>query len=240
MRRSLFLFPLVVVVAACTGDPATKDVDPDDTAQDTSEETGDDTGSDPDPDPMVTGNLDTRDGVHTGAVSLVRAFSFYSDTATLLYASSNRNARCEDVAVTLGVEGEYDPNDLFLAGHCNIDLQVTSGPPLETYDLQTDLGAIVRARCAYGEGEWEYKNGNQGMGWYWSGDLFTPSAWKGTLSIAVRDEATRGLEVEMDLKEWRGTFPHDPDDTDEHLASGRIQGTLSTVNCGALSETAWF
>jgi hypothetical protein len=236
MRRFLVLFPLVVTLAACTGGPVAKDVDPNDTAG----ETGDDTGPEPDPDPMVTGNLDTRDGVHTGTVSLVRAFSFYNELATLLYASSNPDATCETVAVTLGVEGEYDPNDLFLPGHCNIDLQLTSGPPLETYDLQTDLGAIVRARCAYGEGEWEYKNGSLGMGWYWSGDLFTPSAWKGTFSIAVRNEESRGLDVEMDLKEWRGTFPHDPDDPDDHLASGRIEGTLSTVNCGALAETAWF
>ena len=236
MRPSALLIPLVVGIAACTGGAAAKDAHADDSAQDTAG----DTGPAPDPDPMVTGNLDTRDGVHAGAVSLVRAFSFYNDTATLLYGSSNPDATCDAVAVALGVEGDYDPNDLFLPGHCNIDLQLTSGPPLETYDLQTDLGAIVRARCAYGDGEWEYKNGTQGMGWYWSGDLFTPSAWKGTFSIAIQDEASRGLDVEMNLKEWRGTFPHDPADTDEHLASGRIEGTLSTVNCGAFSETAWF
>ena len=79
-----------------------------------------------------------------------------------------------------------------------------------------------------------------GQGWYYSGQYYSPLAWKGTFSIDQADEASRSLSLPLDLREWEGRYPHDPDDTEEHKASGRVEGTLTTTDCPELEETPWF
>jgi len=188
---------------------------------------------------MATGNIDTRDGRFTGSVSVVRAFSFFNGNTTLIYGAANPAATCESVAHALGAEGNYDPNDLFLPEHCNLVIQTNQAPPLAGYDLQSDSGATVRANCAYGSGEWSWMDGFVGVGWYYSGVYYSPLAWKGSFSISEVGSA-RDLEVEVDLREWEGRFPHDSVDTDEHKASGRVEGTITALDCPALEETPWF
>ncbi len=197
------------------------------------------TGDTPPQEPMATGNIDTRDGLYAGSVSIVRAFSFYDANTIVIYGASNPDATCESAAFALGVEGDYNPNDLFIEEHCNLVIQASQAPPLSGYDLQTDTGATVRANCAYEPGEWAWTDGFVGYGWYYSGQYYSPLAWKGTFSIEPVSDG-RGLSVELDLREWEGRYPHDAGNTDEHKASGRVEGTITTQDCSAIEETPWF
>lgn len=233
--RLFSMFWAATLLVGCNG--SSKSDVTDDTAG-AGSDTGDVVDTAP-PEPMATGNIDTRDGQYTAQVSIVRAFSFYSQNTTLIYGASNPAATCESVANALGAEGDYNPNDLFLAEHCNLVIQANQAPPLSSFDLQTDSGASVRANCAYEPGEWAWSDGFVGYGWYYSGQFYSPLAWKGTFSVVSTDE-DESLSIELDLREWEGRYPQDPDNTDEHKASGRVDGTITTVNCPVLEGTPWF
>ncbi|MBK7758338.1 MAG: hypothetical protein IPI35_18450 [Deltaproteobacteria bacterium] len=93
-----------------------------------------DTDTDYDIDRISTaaGNIDMRDGTDKGLVSIQRAFSFYSSSATLIIASSNPDATCETFADLLDPEAPAtDRTSLYLAGHCNLTFTLNSAPPSE-------------------------------------------------------------------------------------------------------------
>ncbi|MCB9758779.1 MAG: hypothetical protein H6739_02985 [Alphaproteobacteria bacterium] len=248
MRRALtapvlMWLALSGLVAGCTGKD---DVTVDDSADDTSSG-GDDTSSGGDdtsterPETTAAGNIDLRDGTLTGTVAIAKAFSFYSNRQTFIYASSNPAATCDIIAELFDPRGDVvDKNDLFLPGHCNLTFTYVGAPPLAEYDIQTMSGAVQNAQCAYGEGSWVYDSQATFPDYYWSGDYYEAASWKGTFDISFLAEGEDDLVLNLALREWEGTFPYSSDRPGEHKASGRVDGVIVTEHCEGLDETGWF
>jgi len=236
MRHSLVLFPLIALFSCSKGDTST-----DDDSQ-AGEDTGlTETGDTAPTGPMVTGSLEMRDpelGLAAN-VELWRAFSYFTEDATLIYATNQQDVDCKDVATMLIGKKEVDPNEIFVDNACNLLIQSTFKPNRENYDIQTDEGAIASVYCTFGEGEWEWREDWKGERWYWSGDYYTAPAWKGTFSLQEADD--QSIVSTMELREFEGTFPLDENgSTEEHKASGKITGKLKTEHCEKLNKTAWF
>ena len=191
--------------------------------------------------PMATGTIEMRDpemGL-SADVELWRAFSYYTDDTTLIYATSSVDATCDDVATMLIGKKEVDPNDIFESNSCNLILQSTFKPNRPDYDIQTDEGAIATIYCAFGDGEWTWEDGWKGERWYWSGDYYTASAWKGTLGLS--EGSDQSINAPIELREYEGNFPLDESgSSEEHKASGKLEGTLVTEHCEKLKNTSWF
>lgn len=191
--------------------------------------------------PMATGTIAMRDpemGL-SADVELWRAFSYYTDDTTLVYATSSADATCDDVATMLIGKKEVDPNDIFESNSCNLVLQSTFKPNRPNYDIQTDEGAIATIYCAYGEGEWTWEDGWKGERWYWSGEYYTASAWKGTLGLTEGEN--QSVNAPIELREYEGNFPlNEEGSAEEHKASGKLMGTLVTEHCEKLKNTSWF
>ena len=192
-------------------------------------------------DPMATGTIEMRDpemGL-SADVELWRAFSYYTDDTTLVYATSSVDATCDDVATMLIGKKEVDPNDIFESNSCNLILQSTFKPNRPNYDIQTDEGAIATIYCAFGDGEWTWEDGWKGERWYWSGNYYTASAWKGTLGLS--EGSDQSITAPIELREYEGNFPLDESGSaEEHKASGKLEGTLVTEHCEKLKKTSWF
>ncbi|MCK6522796.1 hypothetical protein L6R49_15310 [Myxococcota bacterium] len=236
---------LVALCAWSCGDKETAEDDTsDDVVADDSEGDADaDTDSDSDTDLTSTaaGNIDLRDGTDKGVVSIQRAFSFYSSSATFIIASSNPDATCETYANLLDPDAPpTDRTSLYLPGHCNLSFTLTSAPPLASYDLQTDTGAVVGASCAFGEGEWALSTSGSYKGYYWTGDQYEAAAWKGTFSVAFTEEGGEGLSLEVELREWEGSFPYATDRPGEHKASGKVVGSIHTEHCPGFERSSLF
>ncbi len=227
---------VLVSLFACSGTES--DQDDTNTASDSGTvETGDSTPTGP----MATGTIAMRDpelGM-SADVELWRAFSYYTDEATLVYATSSADATCSDVATMLTGKREVDPNAIFESNSCNLLIQSTFKPARPNYDIQTDEGAIATIYCPFGEGEWRWEDGWKGERWYWTGDYYTASAWKGTMGLSEGDNAS--LDIPLELREYEGNFPLDEEEsTAEHKASGKLEGTLTTEHCEKLKKTSWF
>jgi len=236
MPKPILLCPLLFAIGCSKSDDTT----PDDTqgGQESGiTETGDTLPSGP----MVTGSLEMRDpelGL-SAEVEIWRAFSYFTDDATLIYATNRADVECRDVATMLIGKKEVDPNEIFVDNSCNLLIQATFKPNRDSYDIQTDEGGIASLYCTFGEGDWEWREDWKGERWYWSSDYYTTNAWKGTFSLNEGDN--RSITSTMELREFEGTFPLDEaGSTEEHKASGKITGTLQTEDCEKLSKTAWF
>ena len=232
--------PLCLILGSTIGCGAGDDASPTDssTGDSGAVETGDSTPAGP----MATGTIAMRDpelGL-SADVELWKAFSYYTNDTTLVYATSSPDATCSDVATMLIGKREVDPNDIFEPNSCNLILQSTFKPNRPDYDIQTDEGAIATVYCAFGEeGVWTWSDGWKGERWYWSGDYYTASAWKGTLGLTEGEN--QSLTAPIELREYEGNFPLDEDGAaEEHKASGKLVGTLNTEHCEKLKNTSWF
>ena len=244
-QRMFGLIVLLGVAVSC----ANKETDSDQSSSDSICECDADTDTDMDTDTdydidrisTAAGNIDMRDGTDKGLVSIQRAFSFYSSSATLIIASSNPDATCETFADLLDPEAPAtDRTSLYLAGHCNLTFTLNSAPPLGSYDLQTDSGAIVGASCAFGEGEWALSTSGSYTGYYWTGDQYEATAWKGTFYVGFVTNLSDDLGLEIDLREWEGTFPYSTERPGEHKASGKIEGSIHTEHCPGFERSPLF
>ncbi|MCP4803984.1 MAG: hypothetical protein GY884_01420 [Proteobacteria bacterium] len=236
---------LLALTLAC-GDKDTDGTTTDSTPEgdaDTDADADTDTDTDADTDVPVSdaaGNIDLRDGTLTGSVAIQKAFSFSSENAVFVYASSNPDATCDTLTAVFDKEiSDPDPTSLFTPGHCNLTLSKVGGMELESYDLQTDSGATVNATCAYGDGSWEYESGGD-AGYYWSGEYYDAGAWKGTLNMLWHDEGAESMVLDVSLKEWEGTFPYSDERTGEHKASGSVKGLIYTEWCEGLENLGIF
>jgi hypothetical protein len=236
MRVPICLF--ILSLFACKSDDSATDTGTPN--PETAQETGE-TGEPVPTDPMATGTVEMRDpemGL-SADVSLWKAFSYHTEDATLLYATNALDISCSDVATMLTGKKEVDPNEIFLDNTCNLLIQATFKPNRPSYDIQTDQGAIASIYCPFGEGEWEWKESWKGERWYWSGEYYTASAWKGTLGLTVDENDV--ITAPIELREYEGTFPlSETGSTEEHKASGKIAGILTTEHCEKLSNTSWF
>ena len=236
MRNPNLYLPLILLMSCTQGD----DDAPNDTQA--SQDSGTvETGDTAPTGPMVSGSLEMRDpelGL-SAEVELWRAFSYFTDDATLIYATNRQDVECKDVATMLIGKKEVDPNDIFMNNTCNLLIQSTFKPNRDNYDIQTDEGGIASVYCTFGDGEWEWREDWKGERWYWSGDYYTAPAWKGTFSL--KESQDRSITSTIELREFEGTFPLDETgSTEEHKASGKLTGTLQTEDCEKLNKTAWF
>ena len=237
--RKFSLHCLTLCLLACSASDATDDDITSDSADtDTNTE---ETGNPVPTEPMATGTIGMRDpemGLNAD-VALWRAFSYYTDDATLIYATNTLDVECKDVATMLTGKKEVDPNEIFVDNTCNVLIQSNFKPNRENYDIQTDEGGIASIYCPYGDGEWEWKDDWKGERWYWSGSYYTASAWKGSFGMTVDDQDR--ITAPIELREYEGTFPLDESgSTEEHKASGKVEGTLVTEHCDKLKNTSWF
>jgi hypothetical protein len=234
--RSFSLALASLSLLACSG-PAASDDDTNGDSDSGTLETGDTQATEP----MAAGVVGMRDpemGLNA-EVEIWRAFSYYTDDAILIYATNGKDVECDDVATMLRGKKEVDPNAIFVDNTCNLLIQATFKPNRQSYDIQTDTGAIASIYCPFGDGEWEWKDGWKGERWYWSEDYYTAAAWKGTLGFTVDENDV--ITVPTELREYEGNFPLDEDgSTEEHKASGKIMGTLITEHCEKLKNTSWF
>ena len=232
-------FPMSLLLLATVACSSSKDTTATDSgSSDTgSAETGDTTPAGP----MATGTIAMRDpemGL-SADVELWRAFSYFTEDTTLVYPTSSADASCNDVATMLIGKKEVDPNAIFEPNSCNLILQSTFKPNRPNYDIQTDEGAIATIYCAFGDGEWSWEDGWKGERWYWSEDYYTASAWKGTLGLTEGED--QSITAPIELREYEGNFPLDESGaTEEHKASGKLEGTLVTEHCEKLKNTSWF
>jgi hypothetical protein len=236
MRNTLTVAAFVLL--GCKG--ADSDTSPDSGSSETATETGE-TGDLAPTEPMATGTIGMRDPEMelSADVSLWKAFSYYTDDATLVYATNAKDVSCASVATMLTGKKEVDPNAILLDNSCNLLIQGTFKPNRPNYDIQTDQGGIASIYCPFGEGQWEWKEGWKGERWYWSGTYYTASAWKGTFGLTVDENDV--ITVPLELREYEGTFPlSESGSTQEHKASGKLAGTLKTEHCSKLSNTSWF
>jgi len=223
------------------------DVSPtDDTASDADADTDADTDTDTDtdvaPQSDAEGYINTNDGTLEGTADIAKAFSFYSGDAIFVYASSNPDATCALIEQLYDPENKdpVDPTDLTVADMCNLTFSTVGGPPT-SYDLQDDTqtGGVVNALCTYGDGPWEYQ-GSGDAGYYWNGDVYQAGAWKGTFDITVDDPATRLLKLDIDIREFEGTFPSSTDRPGQHKARAKIVGTIYATECEGIEKLGIF
>ena len=234
-------FSTVLALSSLIGCGSTSSTDQEETGGSESglTETGDSTPTGP----MATGTIEMRDPEFglSANVELWQAFSYFTDEATLVYATTSADASCDDVATMLTGEKEVDPNGIFQPNSCNLLLQSNFQPNRPNYDIQTDEGAIASIYCAFGDGEWEWKDGWKGERWYWGGQYYTASAWKGSLGLTQGEGDDSSLTVPIELREYEGNFPLDESGSaEEHKASGKLEGTLITEHCSKLKKTSWF
>lgn len=235
---------LLLLAVACTDKGNTSD----DSATDDSDPTGDDSGADDssaddtgNPVTTAAGNIDLRDGTATGAVVVAKAFSFWSDGHTFIYATSNPDTTCATITELFDPRGEDVDKDLvFLSGHCNLSFSLIGAPPLETYDIQTMTGATSNAQCAYGEGSWEWDASASFPDYYYTGEYYESASWKGTFDIDFLDSSHEALILNVALEEWEGTFPYSSTRSGEYKASGDVDGVIVTEHCEGLERTGWF
>ena len=216
----------------------------DDSSVEADADTDADTDSDTDTDVPrsdASGDIDLRDGTIGGDAVIEKAFSYSTGEAIFVYASSSPEASCELLTELFDPENKdaVDRGPLFLDGHCNLSFSMVGGMEVESYDLQSDIGGVVQANCAYGEGDWEYQSGAD-EGYYWSGEYYEASAWKGTFNILWYDTSAQAMQLEVDLKEWEGKFPYSSERTDEYKASGDIDGMIYTEHCDGLKNVGLF
>ncbi|MED5369959.1 MAG: hypothetical protein VX899_03005 [Myxococcota bacterium] len=219
-----------------------------DTATDDSQVEGDadsdaDTDSDTDTDAPVSdaaGTVETRtDPALSADIAIVKAFSYSTDKKTFIYASSNPAASCDLLTDVYDPEkGSQDLTDLFLPGHCNVSITLVGAPPIEDYDIKNgDGSAVANIACTIGEGAWEYSGSGADSGYFWTGDYYTGSAFKETLSIAWEDQASGQLHATLKLGGYNGTLS---DTVGEVDAQGYIKGEVYTVECEGLSGSGGF
>lgn len=235
------MFMLAALVLGC-GEKEV--VEPDDSQVEGDADTDADTDSDTDadlPDSTAEGYINLNDGSLEGGVDIVRAFSFYSDKAIFVYASSSPEASCATLAKIYDPENKeaVDPGGLYLKEHCNLTFSLVGGPPVSGYDLQTDSGGVVNAECTYGDGSWDYESGGD-AGYYWTGDYYNAGAWKGSFSIDHHDQAAKSLVLDVDIREFEGTFPYADDRPGQHKARAKITGLIYTTECEGFEKLGLF
>ena len=235
---------LIAFVLGC-GEKDSEPTDDSSVEGDTDTDTDTDTDSDGDtdvgPESTADGYINLNDGSLEGNVDVMKAFSFYSDKAIFVYASSNPEASCDTLSEIFDPENKdaVDPNDLYVADMCNLTFSTIGGPPVAGYDLQQDTGGIVNAECTYGAGSWDYQGGSD-AGYYWSGDYYNAGAWKGTFSIEHQDQAAHALVLDIDIREFEGTFPYSDDRPGEHKARAKITGLIYTTECDGFEKLGIF
>lgn len=235
---------LLMLLACGDKDPDDPTTDDSSVEGDTDTDTDADTDSDTDtdvPQSDASGDIELRDGTIGGDVAITKAFSYSTDQAIFVYASSSPDASC-DVLDELFDPENRDPvnrGPLFAEGQCNVSFSMVGGMEVAAYDIQTDIGGTVQANCAFGEGEWEYVSTGD-KGYYWSGEYYEASAWKGDFSIVWLDQSEASMQLDLDLREWEGTFPYSSERTDEYKASGKVDGTIYTEHCDGLKNVGLF
>ena len=215
-----------------------------DSAVEADTDTDADTDSDTDTDVLqsdASGDIELRDGSMGGDVVIQKAFSYSSEEAIFVYASSSPDASCDVLTELFDPENKspVDRGPLFAEGHCNVSFSIVGGMEVAAYDIQTDTGGVVQANCAFGEGSWEYRDSGD-KGYYWSGDYYEASAWKGDFNILWYDASAKSMQLEIDLREWEGKFPYDTERTDEYKASGKVAGIVYTEHCDGLEHVGLF
>ena len=245
MTRSLLCTLLLLAVGCGDKDSSTDDsVSGDDSNNTDDSATDDSAANDTGTENQVStaeGNVDLRDGTAEGLVTVAHAFSFWSENRTFVYTSANPDASCSLVTELFDPRGQdVDKNDLFLPGYCNLSFSYIGPPPLATYDIQTMTGAIVGTQCAYGEGTWEYDSSASFPDYYWTGEYYESSSWKGTFDISFLDGTEEPLLLNVALREWEGTFPYSTTRAGEYKASGNVSGVIVTEHCEGLDRTGWF
>ena len=234
----------LLLMLACGDKDGTTDVASGDSAVEGDADTDADTDSDTDTDVLsstAVGEIDLRDGSIGGDVAITKAFSYSTDQAVFVYASSSPDASCAVLTDVFDPENR-DPVDrgpLFLDGHCNISFSMVGGMEVASYDIQNDTGGTVQANCAYGEGDWEYTSDGD-AGYYWTGEYYEASAWKGTFNVLWLEQSEQSMQLEVDLREWEGKFPYSSERTEEYKASGKIEGLIYTEHCDGLEHVGLF
>jgi hypothetical protein len=217
----------------------------DDSSAEGDADTDADTDSDTDTDaPASTaaGEIELRDGSLSGTMAIARAFSFSSDNAIFVYASSNPDASCGLMADLFDKENKsVDRTDLFLDGHCNLTISQVGGMEVEAHDLQVDVGGSVQTECAFGEGDWELSGSGSEADYYWTGEYYVAGATHGTYDILWHDQGAGQMVLDVDLDHWEGTFPYSDDRPGSHKASSPgLKGLIYTEHCEGIEQLGIF
>ncbi|MCB9744851.1 MAG: hypothetical protein H6741_03980 [Alphaproteobacteria bacterium] len=205
---------------------------------------GDDTGDPVSlPDNDVTGYLALRsDETVRGEIIVAKAFSFYSDSLTFVYVSSNPSATCDLVAELFDPQGDpVDKNLLFAEGGCNMSFSVPGPPPSAMIDIG-EGGGTVGTECAVGEGSWVWRDDVSFPDYYWSGEYLNSSGYIGEFNIELYQEGADHLTVTTLVRGWRASFPYteDPELFGEHIAQGRVEGVIYAEHCEGLENSGLF
>ncbi|MFT5683673.1 MAG: hypothetical protein ACI8RZ_004605, partial [Myxococcota bacterium] len=133
----------------------------------------------------MTGDVSLDGYDHTGALVAVTAFAHAQDGTLGAYISSSPDTTCDDVVTYLS-DPNFDPSSMFLAGHCNLFINISGDYDSAGFAVEDDLiyGVSSNMSCAMGEGEFTAEAGSS---YTWSGQW-----WQGAPTLFSYDFSDDG------------------------------------------------
>jgi len=187
---------------------------------------------------QADGTITAQSG-EVGDVAVRQAFGFATNGSGLIYMASNGAATCESVVEMLQADQAHNPDQVLLAGHCNLIFKFqydeSSGYDGLSFTADQIGSAFWSVSCAMDDGAWEFENRDGDRDYYYTGVWWQGSPDNHSTGVSVNGE---DIAISTTMGPYSGHFIYQG--LDDIAATGQVSGTIQAKRCTTLAQTVLF